>query len=181
MEKIYITMLALGILFPLISIAFRLIDGAVEFVEIDFFHLVVGDVDIDFLPLSMNALCMASILFGGISLCLTDMSMLPRHLIAGAAAYLGAVATQTIADYLRAHQAEADIIEGVMLRKCVVCNRIPKDGYGAIVASEKGHSNINLTARSVDGMDLEQGTEVTVQRIEHHVAYVKKTSEETYK
>lgn len=61
----------IGILIPFCSIVLNLFDGFVDFISIDVLQLEFGqDMILDFLPFSINSLCLWSLIFGSLGLIL---------------------------------------------------------------------------------------------------------------
>ena len=65
MLKIFVVCMLIGLIVPFFSIVCSLFDGFVDF-SADLFDLDFGDVSISFLPISINSICMALLLYGGI-------------------------------------------------------------------------------------------------------------------
>ena len=64
-NTICIACIIIGILIPFCSIVLNLFDGFVDFISIDIFQLEFGsDMVLDFLPFSINSLCLWALVFG---------------------------------------------------------------------------------------------------------------------
>lgn len=152
MQNIYIVCMIIGIALPLLSLVFDFLDSAFDFLALEFLDLDLGDFTISFLPLSMNSLCMASLAFGTVSLLLSELDIVKRHIIAGVIAYILAVFIQSIINYLKKNSMDADMIDSILERKCFVCNKIKSNGFGSIVCKADGKSDINITAKGVGSL-----------------------------
>jgi len=169
--NIYLICMILGLAFPIISLVFNVFDAAFD-VAIDGLDLDLGDIDICFLPLSFNAICLAAVVFGGVGLLFPDKPAFYRNTIAGFAAYIAAVLIQSLIKYLKSHSMDADELEVIVGKSCLVSNRIPEGGYGAVVYKEEGKADISIPAKGADGAGFEQNTTVVIERIEENVAIV---------
>ena len=174
--NIYWICMILGLAFPIISLVFNVFDFAFDAIAVDFLDLDVGDFDICFLPLSFNAICMAAITFGGVGLLLQNEPPMQRNIIAGILGYVAAVVIQSIIKYLKKHSTDAKYIDKILGKECIISNRVPEHGYGAIVYKEEGQADISMPAKSEDSLVYEQGTRVLVVDVKDQVAIVKKLS-----
>lgn len=177
MEKVYIICMVVGIAFPLIALIFDFFDSCTD-MAFDALDLDLGtDFDICFLPLSVNAVCMASLLFGGFGLLFRNIPLTQRNIIGGVIAYVGAVLIQSLLKYLKKSPSYIENEEELKDRVCTVSNKIALCGYGSIACEKAGSTTINLTAKEESGLTLEQGTLVEVLDIIDHVAIVRKKTE----
>ncbi len=171
-QTIYMICMIAGIVLLLFSVIFGAIGDFVDFADIDLFSLDIGDCDIDVLPVSMKSLCLASTVFGSVSMLLLSQPMVIRHIIAGVCAYIGAFIVQNITGFLKNHQSEAESMESICSRNYIVNISIPEKGYGSVASSEKDRSVITMTAKSLDGSAITAGTKVSVVNISDHIAIV---------
>jgi len=173
-QTIYLACIIGGIALLFISVLFGVVGDFFDFAAVDFDlpHLDIGDCDIDILPVSMKAICLAVTVFGSISMLLISRPMAYRHVIAGVCAYVGAFAVQNITGFLKNHQSEADSLESILSRGYVVNISIPAQGYGSVASTEKDCSVITMTAKSMDGSAIKAGTEVDIINISDNVAIV---------
>ena len=177
MEKVYLICMIVGIAFPLIALIFDFFDSCTD-MAFDALDLDIGtDFEICFLPLSVNALCMASLLFGGFGLLFKDMPMTQRNIIGGVIAYIGAVLIQSLLSYLKKSPSYSENEEELKTRTCTVSNKIALGGYGSIACEKAGCTTINITAKEEKGMSLEQGSLVEIIDIKDRVAIVRKKIE----
>jgi len=170
----YTLCMILGLAFPIISLIFNFFDSAFDAIAVDFLDLDVGDLDICFLPLSFNAICMGAITFGGVGLLMLDKSSLQRNLVAGILGYVSAVIIQSLIKYLKKHSTDAKNINKIVGKQCIISNRVPEHGFGAIVYKEDGQADISMPAKSEDNLVYEQGTKVIVVDIKDQTAIVQK-------
>lgn len=171
-QMIYVTCIAAGILLLLSSIAVSAVGDFFDFAAFDLFSIDLGEFDIDILPVSMKSLCLASTVFGSVSMLLMGQSMAVRHVIAGVCAYVGAFIVQNITGFLKNHQSEADSMESICSRSYVVNVSIPEQGYGSVASQDQNCSVITMTAKSLDGSAIPSGTMVSIVKITDHVAIV---------
>lgn len=171
--NVYITCMILGLAFPIISLIFNIFDFAFETIAVDAFDLDLGDFDICFLPLSFNAICLAAVVYGGVGILLFDSDPVKRNVIAGILAYVAAVLIQSLIKFLKRHSVDADEIEKLVGKECIVSNYIPQNGFGAIVYKQEGHADISMPAKGMDNTALKQDSKVEIVHIKDHVAYVK--------
>lgn len=177
LDKVYIVCMVVGITFPLIALIFDFFDSCTD-MAFDALDLDIGtDFDICFLPLSINAICMASLLFGGFGLLFKGMPLTQRNIIGGIVAYIGAVLIQSLLKYLKKSPSYIENEEELKDRICKVSNKIALGGYGSISCEKQGCATINLTAREERGLILEQGVLVDVLDIKDHIAIVRKKVE----
>lgn len=163
MENIYIICIIVGFSIPLIIAFFNVIDGFADFVAFDFLNLDIGDVQIDFLPLSVNSLCLASLIFGGSGYLLSQkFSLLTSNIAAGLLAYIMAVILQSCISRLKKYE-NLSIDESILLiSKGVIQNKIPANGYGSVCIKLPNSSNVSYPAKSQDGSEIPQGTVVEI-------------------
>lgn len=174
MEKVYLVCLIVGFIVPLITLVSSAIDGFFDFVAFDVLNLDIGNFSVDFLPLSINALSLASLLFGGIGLLLENkFSLLVTNIIAGVIAYIGAVMLQSLVGYLKRIKNFADTQQMMYARVGHIQNAIKANGFGSVSLSITNSSIVSFTAKSFDGSEIPQDTEVEVLEIKDNVAIVK--------
>lgn len=184
MEKVYLVCLIVGFIVPLLTLISSAIDGFFDFVAFDVFQLDIGDISVDFLPLSINALSLASLLFGGVGLLLeSKFSLLVTNVIAGIIAYVSAVILQTFIKYLKNVKNFADTQQMMFARVGHIQNAIKENGFGSVSLAITNSSVVSFTAKSFDGSEIPQDTEVEVVEFKDNVAIVKpkESLEEKYK
>lgn len=174
MNSVYYLCIGIGLVILILTVIFDVFDNVLEF---DFFDIDIGDFEIAILPVSMRALCLASIVFGSISLILGKYPMLLKHIIAGVFAYISAVAVQTLTRILKKHQTLASSKEILLLSDSTVSNTIVKDGFGSIITERLNDSSISTTAKSEDGSEIKQGTKVKVIEFKDNYVVVKPIEE----
>lgn len=164
-----------GLIVPLFSIVFSLFDGFLD-ISFDFFDLDIGDVTIDFLPISINSLCMASLLFGGIGLSITSNngSFVLANVVGGIVGYIGAVFVQTLIKYMRKKQTLADTEDMMLARTGRVITTVKPDEFGSVILSIKGSSSVQYTAKNIDSCKLTPSDEVEVVEFVEGVANIRK-------
>ena len=173
-QMIYFTCIGGGIILLACSLVFGTIGDALDFGGLELFSIDIGDADIDILPISLRSLCLAATVFGSLSIMLLQQPMWMRHLIAGVAAYVGALLVQNFTFFLKDHQSEADSMESICSRDYVVNIAIPENGFGSVASVDRERSVITLTARSAEGIALPVGTPVDVVKLSENVAIVMK-------
>ena len=156
-HTICITCIIIGILIPFCSIVLNLFDGFVDFVSIDVLQLEFGqDMILDFLPFSINSLCLWSLIFGCLGLILDGrLSAIKR---------------------LKKVENFAADKEELLLRKGIVSNTIPENGVGAISIQLSTGTNVSYPARSIDGKAIRQDKEVNILRFDGDYVIVQSTS-----
>ena len=174
MVRFYLICLIVGILVPLIGIVFDLFDGFFDFVSFDLLELEFADFDIDFLPLSANAVSMGLILFGGVGLLLARrLPVYQVNLAGGFSGYGGAVLLQSGIRFLRKRQGLAQSRDAMLGRNGRVVNAIPKGGYGSVILESRGSSGVSYQARSEDGEPIAQDVQVELVEIKGTCAVVR--------
>lgn len=174
MKEIYYYCIGIGLIILVLTLVLDFLDNVFDIIfDFDFLDIDIGNLEICILPISVRALCMASVLFGSISLLLISKPMVFRSTIAGVVAYISAVILQTITKYLKKHQTLASDKEILLLSISTVAVTIPKDGYGCISTKRNNDSKINTTAKSEDDSEIRQGTEVKVVEIKENYVIVK--------
>lgn len=178
LHTIYIACIIIGILIPFCSIVLNLFDGFVDFVSIDLFELEFGqDVVLDFLPFSLNSLCLWSLIFGSLGLILEgrlpEMVVIIIGLVSG---YICAVALQSGIKRLKKIENFAADKDEMLLRTGIVSNMIPKNGVGAISVQLSTGSNVSYPAKSADGEEIKQDKEVSILRFDGEYVIVESTS-----
>lgn len=107
-NTVYFYCISIGLIVMLVTLVLDSFESIAGLIDFDSFDVDVGDIDICVLPISMRAICLSSVLFGGMGLLLNPLPYIARNIIAGIVAYVGAVLVQTFTKYLKKHQSEAD-------------------------------------------------------------------------
>ncbi len=177
-HTICIACIIIGILIPFCSIVLNLFDGFVDFVSIDVLQLEFGqDMILDFLPFSINSLCLWSLIFGCLGLILDGRLSETTIIIIGfIAGYICAVALQSAIKRLKKIENFAADKEELLLRKGIVSNTIPENGVGAISVQLSTGTNVSYPARSIDGKAIKQDKEVNILRFDGDYVIVQSTS-----
>lgn len=177
-HTICIACIIIGILIPFCSIVLNLFDGFVDFVSIDVLQLEFGqDLILDFLPFSINSLCLWSLIFGCLGLILDGRLPETTIIIIGfIAGYICAVALQSAIKRLKKVENFAADKEELLLRKGIVSNMIPENGVGAISVQLSTGTNVSYPARSIDGKAIKQDKEVNILRFDGDYVIVQSTS-----
>ena len=168
----------IGILIPFCSIVLNLFDGFVDFISIDVLQLEFGqDMILDFLPFSINSLCLWSLIFGSLGLILdgrlSDKVIIIIGLVAG---YICAVALQSAIKRLKKIENFAAEKEEILLRTGIVSNMIPVNGVGAVSVQLSTGSNVSYPAKSVDGEEIKQDKKVSILRFDGDYVIVESAS-----
>lgn len=174
MLTVYYYCIGIGLFILLLTVIFDAFDNIFDF---DFLDIDIGDFEIAILPVSMRALCLASIVFGSLSLIFISFPVILRHLISGVFAYLSAVAVQTVTKVLKKHQTLASSKEILLLSDSIVSSTIVKNGFGSILTERLNDSSISTTAKSEDGSEIKQGTKVKVVEFKDSYVIVKPMEE----
>lgn len=183
-QTICIACMIIGLLIPFCSIVLNLFDGFVDFLDIDVFQLDFGgDWCLDFLPLSVNSLCLWSLIFGCFGMIFQNR--LPVWLLVVLGLLLGyvfAVALQSAVKRLKKVENFPSDRDEILLRTGKVSNKIPDNGVGAVSILVSTGSNVSYPAKSSDGKAIEQDKEVNVLRFEGDYIIVESTDhlEEKY-
>ena len=158
----------IGILIPFCSIVLNLFDGFVDFISIDVLQLEFGqDMILDFLPFSINSLCLWSLIFGSLGLILDGRLSEKVIIIIGlVAGYICAVALQSAIKRLKKIENFAAEKEEILLRTGIVSNMIPVNGVGAVSVQLSTGSNVSYPAKSVDGEEIKQDKKVSILRFD---------------
>ena len=177
-HTICIACIIVGILIPFCSIVLNLFDGFVDFISIDIFQLEFGqDLILDFLPFSVNSLCLWSLIFGCLGLILdgrlSETAVIIIGLISG---YVCAVALQSAIKRLKKIENFAADKEEMLLRKGIVSNTIPENGVGAISVQLSTGSNVSYPAKSANGETIKQDKEVDILRFDGAYVIVQSTT-----
>lgn len=172
-NTVYFYCISIGLIVMLVTLVLDSFESIAGLIDFDGFDVDVGDIDICVLPISMRAICLASVLFGGMGLLLNPLPYIARNIIAGIVAYVGAVLVQTFTKYLKKHQSEADDKSLLKYSNCKVVNTIPANGFGSIVAERFGDSSVSLTAKSVSGVDIKQGAKIRIVEFKDDYVLVK--------
>lgn len=177
-HTICIACIAIGIAIPFLSIVLNLFDGFVEFISIDAFELDVGgDFHLEFLPFSVNSLCLWSLIFGCLGIALENRLPFVAVLVLGLlAGYVSAVLLQSAIGKLKRVENFASDREEILLRTGIVCNKIPEGGVGAVSINISTGSNVSYPAKSSDGSAIEQDKTVSILRFEGDYLIVESTS-----
>lgn len=155
-NTVYFYCISVWLIVMLVTLVLDSFESIAGLIDFDGFDVDIGDLDICVLPISMRAICLASVLFGGIDLLLNPLPYIVRNIIAGIVAYVGAVLVQTFTKYLKKHQSEADDKSLLKYSNCKVVNTIPANGFGSIVAERFGDSSVSLTAKSMSEAEAEK-------------------------
>lgn len=155
-NTVYFYCISVGLIVMLVTLVLDSFESIAGLIDFDGFDVDIGDLDICVLPISMRAICLASVLFGGMGLLLNPLPYIVRNIIAGIVAYVGAVLVQTFTKYLKKHQSEADDKSLLKYSNCKVVNTIPANGFGSIVAERFGDSSVSLTAKSMSEAEAEK-------------------------
>lgn len=155
-NTVYFYCISVGLIVMLVTLVLDSFESIAGLIDFDGFDVDIGDLDICVLPISMRAICLASVLFGGMGLLLNPLPYIVRNIIAGIVAYVGAVLVQTFTKYLKKHQSEADDKSLLKYGNCKVVNTIPANGFGSIVAERFGDSSVSLTAKSMSEAEAEK-------------------------
>lgn len=163
MLKIFVVCMLIGLIVPFFSIVCSLFDGFVDF-SADFFDLDFGDVSISFLPISINSICMALLLYGGIGYTIASNGYpyLIANVTGGIVGYIGAVIIQTLIKHLRKKQTLADTEDMMLAREGKVVTAIEPNKFGSVILSIEGSSDIQYTAKNVDTVKLTTKDKVEV-------------------
>lgn len=148
---VYFYCISIGLIVMLVTLVLDSFESIAGLIDFDGFDVDVGDIDICVLPISMRAICLSSVLFGGMGLLLNPLPYIARNIIAGIVAYVCAVLVQTFTKYLKKHQSEADDKSLLKYSNCKVVNTIPANDFGSIAAERFGDSSVSLTAKSMSG------------------------------
>ncbi len=177
-HTICIACIIIGILIPFCSIVLNLFDGFVDFISIDVFQLEFGqDLVLDFLPFSLNSLCLWSLIFGCLGLILDGRLSKTVIIIIGiAAGYICAVALQSAIKRLKKIENYAADKAELLLRTGIVSNMIPDNGVGAVSVQMSTGSNVSYPAKSADGKAIKQDKEVSILRFDGDYIIVQSTS-----
>lgn len=172
-NTVYFYCISVGLIVMLVTLVLDSFESIAGLIDFDGFDVDIGDIDICVLPISMRAICLASVLFGGMGLLLNPLPYIVRNIIGGIVAYVGAVLVQTFTKYLKKHQSEADDKSLLKYSNCKVVNTIPANGFGSIVAERFGDSSVSLTAKSMSGVDIKQGVKVRIVEFKDDYVLVK--------
>lgn len=159
----------------LISFILDLADGVIDFIAFDTFNLNILDISIGVVPVSLLSLSMWSTVFGALGLCLSRyLSQTTATVVAVTVGYLFAVVVQTIIIKLKKVKNNTESTASILDRKATVCNTIKENGYGTVSFSKPDGSVVSFPSRSSDGLEIQQGTEVTVDSFKNGVVFVKR-------
>lgn len=174
MTQLYFICIAAGILIPLCSVLLNLFDGFMDFVTLDLFQLELGSMELDLLPLSVNSLCLFSLIFGLTGSLLDGPLPTPGALAIGlGCGYLSAVILQTAIHKLRKCETHAVKEEEILLHDGEVINAIPAKGYGAVRVNVPGESSPVYPAISTEDRGIPQNTRVDIISIQNGVVAVR--------
>lgn len=163
-HTVCVVCLAVGIVIPLIGVVLNLFDGFVDFLTIDFLQIDIGgDVSLDLLPLSINSLCLWSLLFGGFGLLFeNNLPIWALILIGLIIGYIAAVALQFMVKKLKHVENFAAEKDEILLSEAICSNAIPKDGVGAVSVHVSTGSTLSYPAKSFDGNPVAQNKKVKI-------------------
>lgn len=175
MLKIFVVCMLIGLIVPFFSIVCSLFDGFVDF-SADLFDLDFGDVSISFLPISINSICMALLLYGGIGYTIVSNgnSYLVANITGGVVGYVGAVTIQTLIKHLRKKQTLADTEDMMLAREGKVITAIEPNKFGSVILSIEGSSDIQYTAKNIDTVKLTTKDKVEVVSFEEGIANIRR-------
>lgn len=171
-HTICLACIIIGILIPFLTIVLNIFDGFVDFVSIDFFQLDIdGDFFVDFLPLSVNSLCLWALLFGCFGfVCEGKLPFVLVIVIGLLIGYVGAVILQSMIGKLRKIESYAPDKEELLMKNGVVSNAITENGMGAVSVITTSGTSVSYPAKSFDNNPIVQDKEVEI--IEVHNEYV---------
>lgn len=167
-HTICLACMIIGIAIPFCSIVLNLFDGFADFISIDLLQLDFGgDFYLDFLPFSVNSICLGALLFGGFGLLFEHKMPFVALVIVGILiAYVAAVILQSAVGRLKRIENFAADKSEILLREGVVSNTIPKDGVGAVSVETSSGSNVSYPAKAFDGKEIRQDKKVKILRFE---------------
>ena len=177
-NTICIACIIIGILIPFCSIVLNLFDGFVDFISIDIFQLEFGsDMVLDFLPFSINSLCLWALVFGCTGMIFNGKLSEPALIVIGiVAGYICAVILQSIIKRLKKVENFAAEKSEILLSRGTVSNAIPKGGVGAVSILLSTGSNVTYPAKAEDGEPIKQDKEVNILRFDGDYVIVQSTS-----
>lgn len=167
-HTICLACMIIGIAIPFCSIVLNLFDGFADFLSIDFLQIDIGeDFYLDFLPFSINSLCLGALLFGGFGFLFEKRLPFVFLVITGLIiAYAAAVILQSVVSRLKRIEHFAIEKNEILLREGIVSNKIPANGVGAVSIEVSSGSNISYPAKADDGKEILQDKKVKVLRFE---------------
>ena len=156
----------------------NLFDGFVDFISIDIFQLEFGsDMVLDFLPFSINSLCLWALVFGCTGMIFNGKLSEPALIVIGiVAGYICAVILQSIIKRLKKVENFAAEKSEILLSRGTVSNAIPKGGVGAVSILLSTGSNVTYPAKTEDGEPIKQDKEVNILRFDGDYIIVESTS-----
>ena len=156
-NTICIACIIIGILIPFCSIVLNLFDGFVDFISIDIFQLEFGsDMVLDFLPFSINSLCLWALVFGCTGMIFNGKLSEPALIVIGiVAGYICAVILQSIIKRLKKVENFAAEKSEILLST---------------------GSNVTYPAKAEDGEPIKQDKEVNILRFDGDYIIVESTS-----
>ena len=177
-NTICIACIIIGILIPFCSIVLNLFDGFVDFISIDIFQLeFCSDMVLDFLPFSINSLCLWALVFGCTGMIFNGKLSEPALIVIGiVAGYICAVILQSIIKRLKKVENFAAEKSEILLSRGTVSNAIPKGGVGAVSILLSTGSNVTYPAKAEDGESIKQDKEVNILRFDGDYIIVESTS-----
>lgn len=163
MERIYTICLIIGIMIPLLSLFGNFMHGVIDFISFDFFHIDIGGWEIDFLPLSINSLCLWTLLFGGIGNILDGRySTIKVNCISFASGYAAAFLLQILINKLKKVKNLSIDKSDILTKQAVVSNSILENRIGAVCIQLDNGSNVTYPAKSATGEPILQGLVVII-------------------
>jgi membrane protein implicated in regulation of membrane protease activity len=187
LRQAYTVCIVIGVSLPLISLVFGQIFGLFSDLFdglsgiFDGFHfsfdINIGDINICFLPVSVQSVCAGLLLFGSVGkLVFNGGNYVVANIAATAAGYAAALAIQTFINRLKKIEHRPPSKEELMFCETKVVNKILAGGYGSVsVRTEQG--SINYPAKSLDPIEeIRQNTFVYIIRFDRNVAVVKKAN-----
>ena len=184
LHTVCLACIILGIAIPLFTIVLNVFDGFADFIDFDIFELDIdGDFYIDFLPLSVNSLCLWALLFGAFGL-MTE-GTIPQWLIILIGlfiGYIGAVILQSLIGRLKRVKSDSSDKNELLMMKAIVCNAIPKNGMGAVSVLVSTGSKVSYPAKSYNDESIIQDTEVEIIEVKEEYVLVRSVNymEEKY-
>lgn len=141
--------------------------------EVDAFEVEIFDFDVYLLPISVESISLALIVFGSVEVSWGRYDFL-SHLVSGLLAYLSAVLIKCFTAWLRKHESLSDNESSTLYTDAEVIIPIPLNGYGSILCNRGGDSCVTYPARTSDRTEIKSGVSVKVLDIHNGIAVVEK-------
>ncbi|MDO5403426.1 MAG: hypothetical protein Q4F11_08295 [Eubacteriales bacterium] len=163
-HTICLACMVIGIIIPFLSIVLNLFDGFADFISIDLLQLDFGgDFYLDFLPFSVNSICLGALLFGGFGFLFENKLPFPVLIVIGLViAYIAAVILQSAVGRLKRIENFAADKNEILMREGIVSNTIPNGGVGAVSIKISTGSNVSYPAKAYDGKEIRQDKKVKI-------------------